>query len=354
MIRSTDLFSQQKKELVRILTSKLSTANLSDVLANFEFLEREYYKLVESIKSRLKLRIAKLENHLNVWCEFDNNCQTLNKVFEEINTNSIQTTSSKFIENLSEISNHLKSLKDSLNTLSSTCSESKYFEMKNQIIRHEMKFNQLRDEHDNAKQFQLRYFTRTTEYQEDYENNYYESNVTSNQCAPEKTPVTINSQRNVLRNRNRVMQRIPQTEKLHARPRCSIMKKKQNQNYENGQGELKTLTPVAVVKMPVETCDKSTFTVSEIATQTEQQFHSNHQFYSIKLNSKMNNVNLNGSTEIDGKKLLLEAYLRNNTESHLVHNENSNMESSQSSNSGLLTSAAPNKKRKSLTTTDTR
>lgn len=65
--------------------TKLSESTLIDVMGNFEHLEREYYKLVESIKSRLKLRIAKLENSLNTWTDFDNICLKLNNIFERNN-----------------------------------------------------------------------------------------------------------------------------------------------------------------------------------------------------------------------------------------------------------------------------
>jgi len=286
---------------------------------------------------------------------FDNTCKNLNKTFEEVDSKSIDITSAKYIDILSDISNQLKSLKDSLNTLSSTCSENKYFEMKNHIVQHEMKFNKLRGEHETAKkEFQLRYFTSTSEYQEKYENSYYESNVSNNQYSSQKTPTNVISQKSGLRNRNRFMQKTPVTEKLNNRPRCSIIKKKHYQNNENEQQEFEDelLNFRANDKKTVETCDKSTFTINDMATQTDQPFVPNHQFNLMK--SKITNVNLNGQTESDGKKLLLEAYLRNNSERHLIHIENSIMESSQSSNSGLLTSTRVNKKRKSLTTIDTR
>lgn len=126
-------------------------------------------------------------------------------------------------------------------------------------------------------------------------------------------------------------------------------------------------------------CDKSTFTINEISTQTEEPFeyHMNqvltrehlrtieqHGHFTKRFTNKDNSsssvenhkpTDLTG-TESDGKQLLLEAYLRNNESLAQEQQESSQTASSQSSSS-LLPSALKGKsgkKRKSLTTTGTR
>lgn len=390
--QSSELFRQHKKELLCVLTSKLSPATLSEVLSNFEQLEKRYHDLLESIKSRLKLKLAKLENNLHVWNEFDALCQKLNKIFD---TNSgCEQSNLQYRSLLIEINDSLDNLKEYHSLLSSTCNESKYFEMKNFIILYELKLSRLRESHEaavNNQEFYLKYFTKSNEYEE---NVYYENQNshspknnqsdkiidderwtpcqmnkvcdTSYRTTPHEVPVSnekyysevrSNDENVKLRQRNRnlstnnVYTKTPSTEKLNTRPRSFFDNRVNFDCTENYN---------APSLKKVETSDKSTFTINEMSTQTEQ-YLNDHQIFSNQYTSKNYSKNsrkhLTGSPETDGKTLLLEAYLRNND--NLVHNENSHTSQigSSRSSTSLLPNALnkPNTKRKSLTlTTGTR
>ena len=211
-----------------------------------------------------------------------------------------------------------------------------------------MKFNRLKEDLEAAlerQEFQLKYFTKSSEiniqHSDNHDNNNNNTNLYDSQykyLSPELNQFNQDNL-NVLRSRNRntkITQRdhdfpTPETEKLPTRPR-----------HNNHQ----TQSPKCV---PKETSDKSTFTVNEISTQTDQLVQ--HQFFSVN-NQVDKGFPKNGSgknlMETDGKKLLLEAYLRNND--NMVHCRNSQTESSQAS-SCLLPTGMSNKsseKRKSL------
>lgn len=231
--------------------------------------------------------------------------------------------------------------------------------MKNLIIVYEIKFKGIRDQYEaSSQEFQFKYFTKSSEYIENHEN-YYEKNQrttvishdnqkTNNTNFNPSTPIEGRiSNSNVLRNRNRISTKLnnnysitPQTGKVQNRPRLT------NKIRFNKSPE----TPKLIKK--VETHDKSTFTVNDVSSQTDQEFHQ-EQFYSTEHMTTTFHKNTTKHTESDGKKLLLEAYLRNN-DSHLVHNSQTG--SSQSSNSCLIPNTLNKqcKKRKSLTNTDTR
>lgn len=176
--RSTELFNQHKRDLVTILRNKLIPTNLSDVLGHFDYLESQYYKLVETIKSRLKFKIAKLEKNLQVWQEFDKLCRKLNSLFDASSNMISMDGANNLLEYrglVHEISSCLNNLKEHHSLLSATCTENKYFEMKNLIVLYECKFGRLKEKFEAAsnmkeiqRDFHLKYFTRTTESEDSF------------------------------------------------------------------------------------------------------------------------------------------------------------------------------------------
>lgn len=412
--RSTELFNQHKRDLVTILRNKLISPNLIDVLEQFNYLEDQYYKLVETIKSRLKFKIAKLEKSLQVWQEFDRLCRKLNSLFDA-SSNMVSIDTNNLLEYrglVHDISSCLNNLKEHHSLLSATCTENKYFEMKNLIVLYECKFGRLKEKFEAAssmketqRDFHLKYFTKTTESsdtfylenmngkgQNDQRNDYmYNRNNGSgsdsdNQVIPvmvvqNNKPNTNGSEAPVLRYRSNKNHNIlinddnhvytnnartaPEAGRSNGTPRGVLASQDLNQKVTNK-------SPIAKRKAIM--CDKSTFTINEISTQTEEPFeyHVNqvltrehlrtieqHHHFTKRFTNKdsveSHKPDLTG-TESDGKQLLLEAYLRNNESLAHEQQESSQTTSSQSSSSLLPNGmkSKPGKKRKSLITTGTR
>ena len=190
------------------------------------------------------------------------------------------------------INNHLNSLKEKHRLLSSTCTESKYFEMKNLIIVYELKFKQLRDKYeaDEAILFDLQQQTVAAE----------QTHLVCDETAFENTSQLVPSKR-------------------------------------------------------VATCDKSTFTVNETATQTDASPYLaepiDQQYSSKMFNKKLvcKRLSLTETAESDGKQLLLEAYLMNNK-----NLTNAGSSSSSCLLADLNNSKSKKKQRNSQTTSGTR
>jgi hypothetical protein len=219
--RSTELFGNHKRDLVTLLEGKLTPKNLSDVLGQFEYLESQYFKLVETIKSRLKFKMAKLEKNLQVWQEFDKLCRKLNQLFEQTTKTSQMEITTEYQGLVLEISNCLNQIKEHHSLLSATCTENKYFEMKNLIVLYECKFGRFKKEFEASKQqeFHMRYFSKTVESEENFylENRRKQnehSNSRSSEVNDQMIPVRMvqnqpdtfnntNENKTVLRNRNK-------------------------------------------------------------------------------------------------------------------------------------------------------
>ena len=221
--------------------------NLNDSLTNFEQLEENYFQLVESIKSSLKFKIAKYEKNVQTWYEFDKNCRRLNTIFEHSDFDNLSNVEYRGL--VIEISSCLNNLKEQHSILSSTCNESKYFEMKNFIVLYELKFKKLKESYETTlsnQEFQLKYFSKSSEYEESYYD--HSTNDTNNKqpdyaneyyVSPERVvPVTneINGS-NIMRHRTRKLinkfeqSNTPQTEKLNSRSR--YYQNHHQQHYQN-------------------------------------------------------------------------------------------------------------------------
>lgn len=413
--RSTELFNQHKRDLVSILNNKLIPKNLSDVLGHFDHLEGQYYKLVETIKSRLKFKIAKLEKNLQVWQEFDKLCRKLNSLFDSSSNIVSMESGGSLLEYrglVHEVSRCLNNLKEHHSLLSATCTENKYFEMKNLIVLYECKFGRLKEKVEAANNVHLKYFTRTTESEENFylENRMQSCRNGSDQNEQRKDCVYNRNNNSELNSSDNDNQVIPVMMANHSRPnnnttKASVLRHRSNKKNGNdtscvyindraapGTGRSNeaskgVLTSQDLNQAPTESnkspiarrkalmCDKSTFTINEISTQTEEPFeyHMNqvltrehlrtigqNRHYTKRFTNKDSSSSENQKpdlTESDGKQLLLEAYLRNNESLVQENQQDSSQTASSQSSSSLLPNALKGKsgkKRKSLTTTGTR
>ena len=211
-----------------------------------------------------------------------------------------------------EINNNLNKLKENLSYLASVCDENKYFEMKNLILVYELKFRNFKELKDE--------FVDVKDNQTEAEKNAKLEQCSGADCAVCKphTPYGIRQRRSVYQ---------------------------QNLNYK---------TTETFVKPKPETNDKSTFTIHDISTQTELVDSNNNNNQTPKHNIYLDpndHVYITKSLktptpESDGKKYLLEAYLRNNTEPILT--------GSSTSSSGPLVKNKKKVKCETTTTTTTR
>ena len=264
----------------------------------------------------------------------------------------------------------MNKLKEQLSQLASVCDENKYFELKNHIIVFELKFKKLRSVNDQLHSTNTASNSSNSETNSSFEMRHFKHYQSEQELC--KTPQTPQ-----LRNRYQMLneQSVPSTPKKNYCNQCLTHDQEITNNLlrKRLQADL-----VASKKIDIQTADKSTFTVCEISTQTDyfnqkqkndlnnnstndklkhlSYYHSNSAntaaTESIELNyNKTTKYKTIINTESDGKKLLLEAYLRNNTENRCSSSSscsralNQKSQSNQSNNREITTT---------LTTTTTR
>lgn len=265
------------------------------------------------------------------------------------------------------------------------CDENKYFELKNLIILYELKFKKLKEktneeyciqnissESSSNRSFEMHLNQRRNPYQTEhdiintpqkFQNRL--STLNNNQSTPEQSVPYFNKKKYCVQCINH--KNVNESNDDHEQAQNNV-----SSNYMIGMHKLL----VQEQKKKLETSDKSTFTVNEISTQTDNSNYVKKQIYSNNdSNNITNNINsahlrndknkqfstysgsangvgtesiefnfsadiknqkYNSSKEIlqpesDGKKLLLEAYLRNNNNNNSNNNDQNHNRCSSSS-----------------------
>jgi hypothetical protein len=326
---------------------------------------------------------------LQTWREFDLNCKHLDQLFNLNNPDSL--TNLEYRSLVIEMSACLSKLKEHHGTLTSIVPERKYFEMKDLIILYELKLKKFKEDYE-AKNVITQSVHNTTSDMvastEDISNDdiYLKLNVSntnnkankqrvndlksnSNLLSEEKfiikTPIQIlnnNQEINGFRlYENERSDNVPsynqnKQHKIYINQKTSSfsanrLNPRTNEFYKNPSPYsdcehhdfFDNATPEVSPKKKIETSDKSTATINDMATQTDEvssrnaadssalpvinektiktqstNNYFNNQINEHRYNSVVDRTYLKKSKfskhnrESDGKKLLLEAYLRNN------------------------------------------
>jgi hypothetical protein len=326
---------------------------------------------------------------LQTWREFDLNCKHLDQLFNLNNPDSL--TNLEYRSLVIEMSACLSKLKEHHGTLTSIVPERKYFEMKDLIILYELKLKKFKEDYE-AKNVITQSVHNTTSDMvastEDISNDdiYLKLNVSntnnkankqrvndlksnSNLLSEEKfiikTPIQIlnnNQEINGFRlYENERSDNVPsynqnKQHKIYINQKTSSfsanrLNPRTNEFYKNPSPYsdcehhdfFDNATPEVSPKKKIETSDKSTATINDMATQTDEvssrnaadssalpvinektiktqstSNYFNNQINEHRYNSVVDRTYLKKSKfskhnrESDGKKLLLEAYLRNN------------------------------------------
>ena len=384
--QSTSLFEELKSKLERLLKKNLTNDNLNDILHKYSQLIVNYENLFDKVKSKVKLRKAKYESYLQTWREFDLNCKQLDELFSMNNPESL--TNLEFRSLVIEMNTCLAKIKEHHGTLTSICPEKKYFEMKDLIIFYELKLKKFKEDYE-ARNFITKSIHTTSDVIStgDISNNdinvrlniinknpdktnkhvnglNQKTNLVTDEKCFIKTPIAIlnNSSQeisgfHIYDNENGQVNGINQNKhpKIYVNQKVNSnhvnrLNPRANEFYKNASPYsdcehhdfFDNVTPEISPKKKVETSDKSTATINDMATQTDaipSKTHidpsglsvinekstksqpTNNYFNHLSNEHRYNNVDRaylkkskfsKHNRESDGKKLLLEAYLRNN------------------------------------------
>jgi len=215
------LFEELKIKLDHLFKRHLTNENLNDVLHKYNQLLANYEGLFDKVKSKVKVRKSKYEGYLQTWREFDLNYKHLDQLFNLNNPDSL--TNLEYRSLVIEMSACLGKLKEHHGTLTSIVPERKYFEMKDLIILYGLKL---------------------IKFKEDYET----KNVIKN--------TVHNNTSNIAS-----LEDISNDEMYFRLNGCDC----EHQDFFDN------LTPeVSLKKKKIETSDKSTATINEMGTQTDE------------------------------------------------------------------------------------